>query len=161
MIPLRVGDVVNPDTYGPWENTQYGGCGGQGGGRGTGGPSGPVAPYWGPGHQGSLENPREGVQSPEISREAGEEPMLQVKLQDEVVNMMVDTGATYTCGSQQTKLPGKHAKMVGFSGQVQLILFMTLVTIAVDNSTVYMPILVSEHTYRNFRTMSRYFFPTL
>ena len=64
-------------------------------------------------------------QFPVVIVGADEEPMLQVLIEDEPTPMLVDTGTTCTCVSQQyaTRLPmsNKFVETIGFSGIKQLI----------------------------------------
>ena len=84
---------------------------------------------------------------------ADEEPMLQVLIEDEPTLMLVDTGATYTCVSQQyaTHLPmsNKLVETIGFSGYKQLIQIATPVRLSTEGSEIRIPIAVSCQTPLN------------
>ena len=85
-----------------------------------------------------------------ISSNADQEPMLQVKIEDKITPIMLDTGATYSCLSPNyaSHLPrsGKFVKTVGFSGLTQLIPMTAPVSIKTKDSEIKIPVLVSEQT---------------
>ncbi|KAL1268405.1 hypothetical protein QQF64_033768 [Cirrhinus molitorella] len=60
-----------------------------------------------------------------ITRDADQEPMLQVKTEGKPISLLLDTGATFLClnPTYASHLPmsGKYMKTVGFSGVTQLL----------------------------------------
>ena len=92
-----------------------------------GGARGPADPWRSPNfdNQWCPQNPKWEGQFPVVIVAADEEPMLQVLIEDEPTPMLVDTGATYTCVSQQyaTHLPmsNKFVETIGFSKIKQLV----------------------------------------
>ena len=94
------------------------------------------------GYYGCPQNPKGEGQFPVVIVGADEEPML------------VDTGATYTCVSQQyaTHLPmsNKFVETIGFSGTKQLIRMTAPVRLSTEGSEITIPIGVSCQTPLNF-----------
>ncbi len=60
-----------------------------------------------------------------ISCDADQEPMLKVNIEGKPINLMLDTGASFSCLNPRyaSHLPmsGKYMKTVGFSGVTQLL----------------------------------------
>ena len=81
---------------------------------------------------------------------ADEEPMLQVLIEDEPTPMLVVTGATHTCVSQQyaTHLPmsNKFVETIGFLGIKQLVQKTAPVHLSTEGSEIRIPIGVSCQT---------------
>ena len=94
-------------------------------GRQEQGGSSQPGPIMGQGYQGCPENPQGEGQLVAITKQADEESILQVLVNDRGSPMVADTGATYTCvGSKYAShlpMAGKFAKTVGFSGHTQSI----------------------------------------
>ncbi len=85
-----------------------------------------------------------------ISRDADQEPMLQVNIEGKPITLMLDTGASFLCLNPRyaSHLPmsGKYIKTVGFSGVTQLLPMTAPVSISLKDTEIRIPILVSEHT---------------
>ncbi|XP_059830613.1 uncharacterized protein LOC132396762 [Hypanus sabinus] len=85
-----------------------------------------------------------------ITREAGEEPIVQVMLEGQLTPMMIDTGTTYTCVQPQYALhlpmSGKFIKTVGFSGKTQLTQCTAPVQLRMGNKGIVLPVLVFKGT---------------
>ncbi|XP_046899565.1 uncharacterized protein LOC124483259 isoform X2 [Hypomesus transpacificus] len=81
------------------------------------------------------------------------EPLLQVLVGGRPVEMMIDTGAAYSCISarEASHLPrsGELIKTVGFSGLTQLLPMTTPTEIKIDKKTLLLPLVVSEKTPLN------------
>jgi len=85
-----------------------------------------------------------------ISANADQEPMMKIEIENRMVPIMLDTGATYTCLSPTyaSHLPksGKYVKTVGFSGLTQMIPMTAPVRIKIKDSEIKIPVLISDQT---------------
>ena len=79
-----------------------------------------------------------------------QDPTICVKVNDQPLRMMVDSGAAFTCVQPKdaTHLPlsGKFVRTIGFEGIRQLIPTTITTELCYKNQKVTIPILVSEHT---------------
>ncbi|XP_059848893.1 E3 ubiquitin-protein ligase Siah1 isoform X1 [Hypanus sabinus] len=84
------------------------------------------------------------------TREADEEPIVQVMLEGQLTPMMIDSGATYTCVQPQYALhlpmTGTFIKTVGFSGKTQLTQCTAPVQLRMGNKGIVLLVLLSKGT---------------
>lgn len=77
--------------------------------------------------------------------------MLPVHIGGKLINMLLDTGAAFTClhpndAHHLPRAPGKFRRTIGFSGHVQLNQLTVPVMIRLEDKVAKLPILIASHT---------------